>query len=583
MCGIIGIVAKEPFSVKDKLLKALQRLEYRGYDSVGFATKEGVLEKDVGYIGKFIKKTNPQLETTLAISHTRWATHGGVTVENAHPHTNTSKSIFVVHNGIIENFQTISDFLKEKGYVLKNQTDTEIIAHYVDHFLKEGLSIEQIIQKIMKEFEGTFAILLFEKDKETLYALKRDSPLALGLCKEKYVLASDIYAFSDETNKAIFFEDNEYAILTKDSYTFYNEKGAKIKKETKTFEWEQEEQTLEAFPHYMIKEIKEQPEVSKRLIVSFDTTQEQALKKMIEKIKSKKKIIFISSGTSYHASLIGAILLNKLGYSARTIISSEVETFVQFDKDTLCIAISQSGETMDVVQPLKNAKKAGATIVSIVNVPHSTIQRLSDVSLECLAGQEICVASTKVFTNQVITLLKIGQVLGYNIDLKQIPKKIQQTIALNEDKIKQLAEDLHKTQNLFVLGRSLSYPMAREIALKLKEIPYIHAEGMMAGELKHGTIALIEEGTPVIALIPNGSLAMLSSTREVQARGAKIIAITNKKMKNAYFTLRVPESCDAEFAIYSCIIGHLLSYYIAVLRGCEIDKPRNLAKSCTVL
>jgi glucosamine--fructose-6-phosphate aminotransferase (isomerizing) len=448
--------------------------------------------------------------------------------------------------------------------------------------MKEGLAIPKILQKIMKEFEGTFAILLFEKGSDTLYTLKRDSPLALGICKDKYILASDIYAFSDETNKAIFFEDNEYAILKKDTYTFYNKDGKEIQKEIKEFDWTREEETLESFPHYMIKEIKEQPEVSKRLINSFTTTQENALQKVTNLIKKKKKIVFVSSGTSYHASLIGAILLSKQGYNARTIIASEVETFLQFDKDTLCIAISQSGETMDVIEPLKNAKKAGATIASIVNVPYSTIQRLSEVSVKCLAGQEICVASTKVFTNQVIVLLQLAKMLGYKIDLENIPKKIQKTIALNEDAIKKLAQELHEKQNIFVLGRALSYPMAREIALKLKEIPYIHAEGMMAGELKHGTIALIEKGTPVITLIPNGNLAMLSSTKEVEARGGNIIAISNTKQINGYTTLHVPESDDAEFAIYSCIVGHLLSYYIAVLRGCEIDKPRNLAKCCTV-
>ena len=576
MCGIVGILSKEEFLVKDAI-KKLKKLEYRGYDSFGYYDGKRSFKK-AGHI--FIPDTDDK--TNKIICHTRWSTHGGATDNNSHPHMNKEESIFVVHNGIIENFQEIMKSLEEQGYVFKTETDTEIIPHFIDHFLKKGLNMQEILKKIITKFQGTFAILILREGEEKIYALKRDSPLALGICKDKYVLASDIYAFSEETNKAIFFEDNEYAVLKKDSYTFYNKEGKEIQKEIKEFDWTREEVSLESFPHYMIKEIKEQPEVSKRLINSFTTTQEKNLRKITDLIKKKKKIVFVSSGTSYHASLIGAILLNRQGYNARTIIASEVETFLQFDEDTLCIAISQSGETMDVVEPLKNAKKAGATITSIVNVPYSTIQRLSEVSIECLAGQEVCVASTKVFTNQVIVLLKLAELLGYSINLNDVPKKIQQTIALNEDGIKKLAHELHTKQNIFVLGRALSYPMAREIALKLKEIPYIHAEGMMAGELKHGTIALIEKGTPVITLIPNGNLAMLSSTKEVEARGGNIIAISNTNKVNGYTTLHVPESDDAEFAIYSCIVGHLLSYYIAVLRGCEIDRPRNLAKSVTV-
>jgi len=397
------------------------------------------------------------------------------------------------------------------------------------------------------------------------------------------ILGSDIYAFSNETNKAIFFDDNEFAIIKPTSYQFYNQEGKELQKQPTEFKWSSEEETKDDFPHYMIKEIKEQPEVAQRLLDSFTTTQKSKIEKFIELIKQHKKILFLACGTSYHASLIGSIVLNRLGYDARSIIASEVETFVTFNKDTLVIAISQSGETMDVIVPMKRAKAAGAKIVSIVNVPFSTIQRHSETSLEILAGQEICVASTKAFTNQVITLLEIARRLGYNINLTDVPRKIQQTIALNEGKVIKQAENINKHQNMFVLGRGLSYPMAREIALKFKEISYVHAEGMMGGELKHGTIALIEEGTPVISLIPNKDPEMRSNSKEVEARGAKIYAITNTDMNSGYEQFRVPESDNAEFAIYSCIIGHLLSYYIAVIRGNEIDRPRNLAKCVSVL
>ncbi len=582
MCGIVGINSEKPFSIKDKLIKSLKRLEYRGYDSVGYAELNGNYDKDIGYVEKFRKTIDPELKTTLAISHTRWATHGGVTKINSHPHFNTDKTLFAIHNGIIENFQEIKKQLQKEGYKFITETDSEIIPHYFDNQLKQGNDIKTAIN-FMKEIHGTFAILLFKKDEQTIYALKRDSPLALGVCKDKMILGSDIYAFSNETNKAIFFDDNEFAIIKPTSYQFYNQEGKELQKQPTEFKWSSEEETKDDFPHYMIKEIKEQPEVAQRLLDSFTTTQKSKIEKFIELIKQHKKILFLACGTSYHASLIGSIVLNRLGYDARSIIASEVETFVTFNKDTLVIAISQSGETMDVIVPMKRAKAAGAKIVSIVNVPFSTIQRHSETSLEILAGQEICVASTKAFTNQVITLLEIARRLGYNINLTDVPRKIQQTIALNEGKVIKQAENINKHQNMFVLGRGLSYPMAREIALKFKEISYVHAEGMMGGELKHGTIALIEEGTPVISLIPNKDPEMRSNSKEVEARGAKIYAITNTDMNSGYEQFRVPESDNAEFAIYSCIIGHLLSYYIAVIRGNEIDRPRNLAKCVSVL
>ena len=336
---------------------------------------------------------------------------------------------------------------------------------------------------------------------------------------------------------------------------------------------------MEDFPHYMIKEIKEQPKVSKRLLDSFNTTQKSNINNFIDLIKQHKKILFLACGTSYHASLVGAIVLNRMGFEARTIIASEVENFTQFNKDTLIIAISQSGETMDVIVPMKNAREAGAKVVSIVNVPFSTIQRHSEVSIEILAGQEICVASTKAFTNQVIALLEIARRLGYDINLSDVPKKIQQTIALNEVKVKEISNDLNQHQNLFVLGRGLSYPMSREIALKFKEISYVHAEGMMAGELKHGTLALIEAGVPVISLIYDNNAEMLSSTQEVRARGAKIYLIGNK----GEIDFKVPVCDIGDFAIYTTLLGHLLSYEIGVLKGTEIDQCRNLAKSVTVL
>ena len=580
MCGIVGIISKRNFLVKTVLLKSLKKLEYRGYDSVGFATKEGIIKKDIGFIDPFIEKTKDS-ETNLAISHTRWSTHGGISETNAHPHTNKEKTIIALHNGIIENYLEIKQDLESAGYFFTTQTDTEIIPHFFDYQLnKKKQTMQQAIKEFFKQVHGTFAILLILKDQDALYALKRDSPLVLGIAQDKFIFASDIYAFSDMTNKAIFFEDNEYAIASPDKFTFYDKHGNEIKKKIQEFSWTKEEESKQHYPHYMIKEIKEQPETSNRLVQSFTTTQKDKIDKFVNLIRRSRSIVFLGCGTSYHASLIGAILLSHQGINCRSNIASEAESFVSYDKETLCIAISQSGETMDVITELKRAKAAGASILSVVNVPYSTIQRFSEASIEILAGQEVCVAATKTFTNQVIVMLELAKRFGYKIDLQAISEKIKQTIAGSEEKIKQLAEELCKKKDIFVLGKGMSYPMAREIALKLKEIDYIHAEGMMAGELKHGTIALIEEGTPVISLVPNDNKDMLSATQEVKARGARTITISNVKDKG---DIIVPESDAAEFAIYAGIIGHLLSYYIGVLLNVAIDKPRNLAKSVTVM
>jgi glucosamine--fructose-6-phosphate aminotransferase (isomerizing) len=577
MCGIVGIIAKEKFSVKDDLIRSLQRLEYRGYDSCGFTTFEGLTRKNTGYIENLSYGTDG-IETTLGISHTRWATHGGITEINAHPHYNAEGTIFAVHNGIIDNFEVFKERLQNRGYRFVSQTDTEIIPHYFDLHLRSGKDVKEIIKDFMDEVEGTFGVLLFVKGDHHLYAFKKDSPLVLGICVDKFILASDIYAFSDHSNRAIFFEDNEFAVIGGDTYEFFDKNGKPVQKHIMKFTWSRKEESKESFEHYMLKEIKEQPLVSERLIQSFETIQREKLEKLSSMVKSARRVVFLACGTSYHASLVGCFLLNHLGIEAHTVIASEFQSFLLVDKNTLVIAISQSGETMDVVAVLKHIKRTGAQFAAVVNVPYSTVQRLSDISIEILAGQEICVAATKSFTNQLITLFALAQKLGFgDIDVASLPGKIQKTMELNEQYIKKLAEELHEKNHIFVLGRGISYPQAREIALKLKEIPYIHAEGMMAGELKHGTIALVEDGTPVVSLIPNNNPDMISSTKEVEARGARTIIISNTDGE-----LKIPACCDAEFAIYSGIIGHLLSYYIAKLRGCSIDKPRNLAKSVTV-
>ena len=576
MCGIIGIVSQEYISSKE-IIKALKRLEYRGYDSVGYALNDGTIEKDTGQISLFLEKMKDKKFKT-GIAHTRWATHGGVSKENAHPHSDCSNNIMIVHNGIIENYLDIKDELLKKGHVFRSETDSEVIAHYFEEKLK-NTDIKKAILDFMKEARGTFAVLMIKKGENKIYVFKRDSPLVLGIGEKEFYLSSDIYGFSDKTDKAIFFNDNEFAIVGED-YTFYDIDGNIIEKEVKEFEWGFFEEKKEEYEHYMIKEIKEEGKAVRRIINSLNNEQHKKIIKLNEMIKNAKKVCFVASGTSYFASLLGVYFLNRVNIESQAIIASEFKHFIKIDEKTLVIAISQSGETMDVLKALKFAKEKKAKIASIVNVPYSSVQRISDLSLEILAGQEICVAATKTFINQVSLLLYLANLNGLNVNLDTLHARIQETIDNNENKVEALAKTLCKKRDIYVLGRGFTYPIAREIALKLKEISYIHGEGMMGGELKHGTLALIEKGTPVISLISYNDHEMISNTKEVEARGARVITISNKKETEPDFYLRT--SKDEKFAITATIIGQLLAYYIAREKGLPIDKPRNLAKSVTV-
>jgi len=578
MCGIVGVSMVEIGNVKEALLSPLRRLEYRGYDSVGFALSNGLVEKDVGKIGDFtIALEDYQFRN--GIGHSRWATHGGITRTNSHPHYSMDKNIFVVHNGIIENADEIRHILECEGYKFLSETDSEIIPHYIDCQMQKGLSINEAIEKFFIEIDGTYAVLLMLRGNNNIYAFKKDSPLVLTLSGDRAIVASDAHAFNHLSSDAIFFDDYEYAIISAKDYTFFNMSGEVIHKDHIQVELEEEED-MDNYPWFMIKEINEQPKVSKRLISSLDREQRESVDKLAEIIDCADKVVFVACGTSYHASLVGGSVLSRLGYNVHNVVASEFDTFYNLDANTAIVAISQSGETMDVVTVIKEAQEAGATIASIVNTPYSTIQRQSEVSINIVAGQESSVASTKAFTNQVLVLLEVANRLGAELELSDVPNKIAETIRTNDSMAKQVAEDLKSHEHVFFLGRGPSYPVAREMALKLKEISYIHAEGMMSGEIKHGSIALIDpqKHTPVINLISNNDPKMLSCNREVEARGARVITITNTEKGD--FSL--PASSDIDFAIYSVIIGQLLSYYAAVALGRNVDQPRNLAKSVTV-
>jgi glutamine---fructose-6-phosphate transaminase (isomerizing) len=573
MCGIVGISSINDFSVSE-LITSLKRLEYRGYDSFGYVVSNGNAQKFVGEIKDSFKKIN-DVRTKTAISHTRWATHGGVCEANSHPHSDCKGDLFVVHNGIIENYLEMRTNLR--GHKFVSETDSEIIAHYFEDKLK-SMPMEQAIVDFFDDAKGTYAILILQKGSDKLYALKKDSPLVLGLANGQNIIASDIYAFSNITNKSIFFDDYEFAIVTAEGHQFYDKNGEKIAKNVQEFSWTQDSMDNN-FDHYMIKEIKEQPMTVERLLTSLRTTQKDKIEKFKSLIKSSHKVMFVGAGTSYHASLLGVYFLHKVGIETNTLIASEFEDYANIDERTLVVAISQSGETMDVIDALKIAKQKGAKIVSVVNVPYSTIQRMSELSIDILAGQEVCVASTKAFVNQVVVFFYLAREFGLDIKLEKLPEEIKSVLS-QEEKIKKIAHTLTHNKDIYLIGRGLSYPVAREIALKLKEISYIHAEGMMGGELKHGTLALIEKNTPVIAII-NGNQNIISNVKEIEARGAKIIAITYNNVTYPD-QIKIDTEHDGSFAILATVVGQLLTYHIAKEKGLPIDKPRNLAKSVTV-
>jgi glucosamine--fructose-6-phosphate aminotransferase (isomerizing) len=574
MCGIVGIVSKESILLSDAV-DSLKRLEYRGYDSFGFATNSGVIGKYVGEIERF---QAPAIAANVICCHTRWATHGGVTEANAHPHSDCRDELFVVHNGIIGNFRELRNELESRGHLFKSETDTEVIAHFF-----EGKDIKETVPEFFKKVDGEFAILMIKKGENRIYALKKGSPLVLGLSNGQRILASDIYAFSDRTSEAVFFNENEFAIIDGNGYEFFKVDG-KLTPETKDiqrFEWNSEKETKQQYDHYMLKEIMEEPEVVERLIRSLQTEQHGKLMELKSMIEAPRRVLFIAAGTSYHASLLGVHFLNKAGVEAHAIIASEFENFPLVDENTLVIAISQSGETMDVIEGLKWMKARAATIASFVNVPYSTIQRMSDISINILAGQEICVAATKSFVNQVTLLLYMASLFGYRVNMDCIAKGIEKVLQ-QEERITGIAKQLSDHKDIYAIGRGLAYPVAKEIALKIKEISYIHAEGMMGGELKHGTLALIENGTPVISLMPKDNGDIISNSKEVEARGGRVLLITNDDESNMFESIVVPTTDDGTFCILATVVGQLLTYYIAKEKCLPIDKPRNLAKSVTV-
>ncbi len=602
MCGIIGYVGER--KAVPVLLYGLQRLEYRGYDSAGIAVIDKelnsiIVEKQVGKIKDLQEFLwNKKIEGTVGIGHTRWATHGEPSIVNAHPHISEKGTISVVHNGIIENYMELKRELEEKGYKFKSQTDTEVIAHlfedlYEDNLLKTAL-------KVVKKLKGAYAVgVISTLEPDKIVAIKKGSPLIVGLGKNENLIASDIPAVLEYTKDIIALDDEEISVLTKEKVEIYDFQGNKKEKKPFHVEWDVSIAEKAGYKHFMLKEIFEQPRtIADTITGCFSDPKED----LFNTVKNIKRIQIVACGTSFHAGLTGKFWIEKF---AR--IPVEVDYASEFryrdfivDEETLIIGISQSGETADTRFALLDAKEKGAKIASIVNVVGSSLARESDYVLYTYCGPEIGVAATKTFTAQLIVLflfaLKAGLVKGkisqeqidfYHDKLNYLPSIIEEMLK-KSDYIKEIASKYQEAKDFLFLGRGLNYPIALEGALKLKEISYIHAEGYPAGEMKHGPIALIDEHLPVVNIVPKDDLyeKMLSNVQEVKARKGKIISLGTGKdeevinLSDDYIIL--PEVDPNLYPIVSIVPLQLLSYHIATLLGKDVDQPRNLAKTVTV-
>ena len=604
MCGIIGIASNK--SVSTNIVNALKKLEYRGYDSAGLATisKGEINEKKCpGRVEKLEKILfqNPS-EGNLGIGHVRWATHGVPNEVNAHPHS--SEMVSVVHNGIIENSDELKKILEKSGKVFKSQTDTEVITVLLTEKLKK-LEPLQAVFETLDMLRGSFALgIIFKNSQKFVIGARRGSPLAVGYSNGENYLGSDSYALKSMTNKISYLDDGDVCVLSKDEINFYNSKKNKINKEIFTLSEDKLSVSKGNFKNFMIKEIFEQP-----------TTIKTCLKEYIDKIREEinfynlsfdpkkiKKIVLIGCGTAYHSCLITKYWLEELtSLNVETDIASEFRyRKVRFDKNNLYIFVSQSGETADTYAALDLCKKNNVKTCSVINVVESSIARLSDYVLPIHAGPEIGVASTKAFLGQMLVLyllsLKISQIRNDITEkdykkkvnnLKNLPKLISESLK-EEEKIQLIAKDIYKSKGSMFLGRGLSFPIALEGALKLKELSYLHAEGYPAGEMKHGPLALIEDGLPVVVIAPKDKYyeKTLSNMQEVIARGGKVLLLTNSQAKvvseNIRFQINLPESDLSLTPFLFTIPLQLLSYHVALFKKCDIDKPRNLAKSVTV-
>ncbi|WP_261134226.1 glutamine--fructose-6-phosphate transaminase (isomerizing) [Bacillus sp. Marseille-Q3570] len=599
MCGIVGYVGNE--DTKEILLKGLEKLEYRGYDSAGIAVmnEKGVhVFKEKGRIATLRENVDEEVPATIGIGHTRWATHGAPSKVNAHPHQSSTERFTLVHNGVIENFaQVRKEFLK--NVELKSETDTEIIVQLIDLFVKDGLEVEEAFRKTLSLLKGSYAIALLDNENaETIYVGKNKSPLLVGVGNGYNVVASDSMAMLQKTDQFVELMDEEIVIVTKEDITIKNLDGVVMERDPFTAELDASDIEKGTYPHYMLKEIDEQPIVIRNIINQYqDKEGNLKLDDDIRKaMKKTDRIYIIACGTSYHAGLVGKELIEKMAQVPVEVhIASEFSyNMPLLSEKPLFIFISQSGETADSRAVLVQVKKLGHKALTITNVQGSTLSREADYTMLLHAGPEIAVASTKAYTAQIAVLSILasdtadakGIELRFDLikELSVVSNAIEAMCDQKEDFEKIAREYLAVTRNCFFIGRGMDYHVVLEGALKLKEISYIQAEGFAGGELKHGTIALIEEGTPVIALATQEhvNLSIRGNVKEVAARGAYTCTISSESLHDEEDRIVIPDVNELLTPLVSVVPLQLISYYAALHRDCDVDKPRNLAKSVTV-
>jgi len=577
MCGIVGYVSSKEKLQLSEFMQMIKSLDYRGYDSWGVShlTDKINIIKDIGKI------TNTELpgESNLILGHTRWATHGGVTKENAHPHLSNDENISLVHNGIIENYRELKNNLE--GFNFKGQTDTEVLTNYIQSKLNEN-TLESF-EQVLSELKGTYAIGFLKKGENRIYFARKSSPLVLGVGKNENFLSSDVTSFFEKTKTVIYLEDGDYGYIDASEIRIFNS-GSEVERKKSTITWDIDKAKKGEFEHFMLKEISEQVDVVKHVLMQ----DKDNIISVSNDLKTKK-VFMVACGTSYNAALAAEYEFLKKGIIPKVIRAHEFRSYSKFvDNNSIVLAISQSGETIDLIDALKSIKDSGAEIVSIVNVQGSTLDRMSDKRIYMNVGPEICVLSTKSYTASISILMLLAGCLTENYEtvkeeLNEINRHIYYLTSENSRKYtKDLSHLLRYAKHLFTIGRRRDYPTAMESALKIKEVSYIHAEGFAGGQIKHGPIAMIENGTPCIVFVPNENHGeILSNAQELKSRGAFIIGVSDTKHEVFDFWIKV-RGPDKFSPILRTIPIQILAYYLAVLKGLDPDKPRNLAKSVTV-
>ncbi len=596
MCGIVGYVGNK--SAQPILINGLTNLEYRGYDSAGFATIENNkinVQKEVGRVKYLENISNKNIsDSTIGIAHTRWATHGRASKENAHPHLDNSNSFAVVHNGIIENYIELKDFLSKEGYTFLSETDTEVIPNLIHYYYNQSNNFLKAVDFSCRKLKGSYSIAIMCKfEPKKIIVAKKDSPLVIGKGNNEFYISSDVAAVLSYTKDFYFIKDLELAEITRENISFFDFDLKPISKEIKRLDLDSNAAQKNGYEDYMLKEINEQPDAIRK------TLQEENNEFDYSTIKSYNKIYIIACGTAMHAGLVGKKLFEEL---CRIPVEVDVASEFRYrnaiiDNKTLAIFISQSGETADTISALKLCKEKNAKTIAITNVIGSSITRQADYVFYTMAGPEIAVASTKAYTSQIALLAKMvinfAKELNYDSnklkqiqeDLSKLPEQISQ-ILRKTDHIKTIAKEIYSIKDAFYIGRGIDYCSSMEASLKIKEIAYVHSESYASGELKHGSIALIEDGIYVISIITDSELKdkSISNIQEVITRGAKSIVVTNQNIDKSIFThiIEIPKTNTLLSPILSVIPLQLLAYYVAKEKGLDVDKPRNLAKSVTV-